>query len=300
MKLVIVGSIALDDVKTPSGEVHNSLGGSAIYASIASSKLIKTGIVGVVGEDFTSQHFRILDEEGIDISGLEKAEGLTFKWKGEYTDFNKAQTIDTQLNVFGDFDPKIPKSYQECPYLFLGNIHPILQLKVLSEMKKTKCVACDTMNFWIEKTPELLKEVIKQVNILFINEDEIKQLTGETNIYRASEKVLKSGPELLVIKRGEHGAVAISQDRMFYTPVYPIQEVIDPTGAGDSFAGGFLSILANSDSMDWPVIQKAMLRGTVTASFDIQSFSVDSLKNAEEKAINERINELLTNMKIEI
>lgn len=294
MSLVIVGSVALDDIKTPGGEVTDSLGGSAIYASIAAAKQVRTNIVGVVGHDFTDDYYQLLHEQGVNTEGLERADGLTFKWKGVYTDLNKAVTLDTQLNVFGDFDPKLPESYKGNQYLFLGNIHPALQLKVLSEMKDVKCVACDTMNFWIEKTPDLLNDVIKKVDILFINEDEIKMLTDESNIYEASEQVLKMGPTLIVVKRGEYGAVAISSDRMFYTPVYPVRQVLDPTGAGDSFAGGFLSVIVKNNDLSWSTIQKAMLTGTITASFNIQSFSCEALRSATQEEIEQRINQLIS------
>lgn len=292
MDLVIIGSIAFDNVKTPKGEVSNSLGGSAIYAAIAASKFSPSGIVGVVGDDFNKSIINDLNKEGIDTEGIEFASGKTFHWSGVYSNLNKAETLDTQLNVFADFDPKIPEAYLNCKYLFLGNIHPALQLKVMDQMKHCELIACDTMNYWIDTTPELLKKVVRKANIIFINEDEIKSLTHCENIYDAGDSVLAMGPQLVLIKRGEYGAIAMAKEFLFYIPVFPVRNVVDPTGAGDSFAGGFMGTLVKNQTLNESVIKEALVNGTITASFNIQDFSFNHLKNAHRSEIESRINQL--------
>ena len=280
MGLVIVGSIALDSVKTPFGEVTDALGGSANYAAMASKNFCDTMIVGVVGEDYPPEYNELLKHNGVNVEGLEIKPGRTFRWKGVYNDFNRAKTLDTQLNVFANFNPVLPDSYKYCQYLFLGNIHPSLQLSVLNQMPNVKISACDTMNFWIERTKDELLEVIKRVTILFINEDEIRMLSGEENIFKAADMIAEMGPELIIVKRGEHGALAVHKDYYFFTPIYPVKDVIDPTGAGDSFAGGFMGYIAGKNSFEENVVKKAMVHGTVMASFDVEAFSIDRLKDA--------------------
>ena len=280
MGLVIVGSIALDSVKTPFGEVTDALGGSANYAAMASKNFCDTMIVGVVGEDYPPEYNELLKHNGVNVEGLEIKPGRTFRWKGVYNDFNRAKTLDTQLNVFANFNPVLPDSYKYCQYLFLGNIHPSLQLSVLNQMPNVKISACDTMNFWIERTKDELLEVIKRVTILFINEDEIRMLSGEENIFKAADMIAEMGHELIIVKRGEHGALAVHKDYYFFTPIYPVKDVIDPTGAGDSFAGGFMGYIAGKNSFEENVVKKAMVHGTVMASFDVEAFSIDRLKDA--------------------
>jgi len=294
--LLIIGSIAFDDVKTPSGEVKDSLGGSAVYAAIAASKFTASGIVGVVGDDFKQDTLSLLQDNQIDTRGVEFAKGETFHWSGVYNDLNKAETLDTRLNVFADFDPKIPVSYEEARYLFLGNIHPALQLKVLEQLKNAEIIACDTMNYWINTTPDLLDQVVRKVNIIFINEDEIKSLTGLQNVFDAGEKVLSMGPELVLIKRGEYGAVAMGRDFMFFAPVYPVRNVVDPTGAGDSFAGGFMGTIVKAGCINEKVIKEAVINGTITASFNIQDFSFKLLLTASQEEIEERKQKLIKYM----
>jgi sugar/nucleoside kinase (ribokinase family) len=298
MKLVIVGSVAIDDVTTPSGRREDSMGGSAVYASIAASKFSEVGIVGVVGDDYPKKTTDLLSKAKIDLKGLEKVKGKTFRWRGVYNDLNKAETKDTQLNVFASFSPKLPKEYLNPKTLFLGNIHPQLQLDVIKKAGKPKIIALDTMNFWISGTPDLLKKAIKKVNILFVNEDEIKQLTGKNNIFDAGDKVLAMGPEYVIIKRGEYGAVAYSKEMTFFMPIFPVRSVFDPTGAGDSFAGGFLGYITKAPKLTPAVIKKAMLHGTVTASFNIESFSFDKLLKTTNKEIEERVSFLCYSMKI--
>ena len=292
MKLVIVGSVAIDDVETPSGRREESIGGSALHASVAASKFTEVGVVGVVGDDFPESVCDKLKGIKIDLKGLERVSGKTFRWKGIYTDLNRAETIDTQLNVFADFSPKLPEKYKSMEILFLGNIHPQLQLDVINQANSPKFVACDTMNYWIQSTPELLKEVIKKVHILFINEEEIKSLTGKHNIFDAADEVLALGTEYVVIKRGEYGAVAYNNSMMFFAPVYPVRTVFDPTGAGDSFAGGFLGYLAKVGNHSHDSIKNAMLHGAVVASYNIASFSFDNMMKTSLSEIDIRVNYL--------
>jgi sugar/nucleoside kinase (ribokinase family) len=289
MKLIIVGSVAIDDVTTPSGRRENSFGGSATYASIAASKFTDCGIVGVVGDDYPDDVCRQLANSGVDLKGLEKVSGKTFRWAGRYTDLNRAETLDTQLNVFAEFSPKLPSEYINPDVLFLGNIHPQLQLDVINKVGNAKMIALDTMNFWITGTPDLLKKVVQKIQILFINEDEIRQFTGKQNIYDAADEVLSLGVKYVIIKRGEYGSIVYSKSLLFFTPVYPVRNVFDPTGAGDSFAGGFLGFMCEQGKCDDDTVKKAMLYGTITASINIESFSFDSLLSAKKSDINERV-----------
>ncbi|MCL2063775.1 MAG: PfkB family carbohydrate kinase [Candidatus Cloacimonetes bacterium] len=296
MRLVIVGSVAIDDIETPSGRRENSMGGSAIYASIAAAKFTQVGIVGVIGEDYPEETCFLLENYGIDLKGLEKVKGKTFRWKGKYNDLNRAETLDTQLNVFADFVPKLPKIYKTTKYLFLGNIHPQLQMDVIKEAPNAEIISCDTMNYWIQSTPELLKEVIQKVNILFINEDEIKLLTGKNNVFDAADDVLEWGPDYVIVKRGEYGAFAYSKSFLFFVPIYVIRNVFDPTGAGDSFAGGFMGYISKMGKFNPDTIKQAMLYGTITASFNIESFSFDKLEEATLREIEERVEKLKMTM----
>lgn len=297
MSLVIVGSIAFDGVKTPYGEVDKVLGGSAIYASMASKHFCKTHIVGVVGEDFSKNYVSMLQENDICCKGIKFVPGKTFYWKGVYNDMNRAETLDTQLNVFADFNPKIPSDYKKCEYLFLGNIDPELQLRVLNQMENTKRTACDTMNFWIEGKREKLLEVIREIDILFINDDEVKMLTGKKNIFIAAEAAMELGPQLIVIKRGEYGSMAVAEDFIFFVPIYPVKNVIDPTGAGDSFAGGFMGYLAAQKKYNKTAIKNAMIYGTVMASFNIESFSLNKLREIDLKDIEARKESVIKSIK---
>ncbi len=285
MSLLIVGSIALDNVETPHGKVSHSLGGSAIFTSMASKNYCKSSVVGIVGEDFPKEHFELLAENEINTKDLKVISGKTFHWSGKYNDLNKAETLDTQLNVFADFDPQLCEDNKKCDYLFLGNIDPILQLKVLKQMDNAKITACDTMNFWISGAKASLIEVINNVDILFINEDELRMLTNVHNIFEAAQKTKKMGPKLIVVKRGEYGSFAFSDDFIFFAPVYPVRKVIDPTGAGDSFAGGFMGYLASVGNFEETTIKNAIIYGTVTASFNVESFSIDRLKEISMKDI---------------
>ena len=292
MSLLIVGSIALDTVITPFGKREDILGGSTVYTAMASKNFCQTNIVGVVGEDFPKEHIELLKANDIDTEGLEVVPGKTFRWKGVYNDLNRAETLDTQLNVFAEFNPMIPENYKKCDYVFLGNIDPMLQLRVLNQMQNPKVTACDTMNFWISGNKEALLKVIKKVDILFINEDEIKMLTDESNIYQAAEIALSFGLKIVVIKCGEHGSVCIGENFIFFAPVYPVKKAIDPTGAGDSFAGGFMGYLTRKDNFDKDTIRNAMIYGTIMASFCVESFSLERVKELTIEMIESRKNEI--------
>jgi len=278
MSLLIVGSIALDNVETPHEKVVHSLGGSAIFTSMASKNFCKSNIVGIVGEDFPKEHFALLAENDIDTKDLKMISGKTFHWSGKYNDLNKAETLDTQLNVFADFDPQLCEDNKNCDYVFLGNIDPVLQLRVLKQIDNAQITACDTMNFWITGAKADLLKVINNVDILFINEDELRMLTNIHNIFEAAQKAKEMGPKLIVVKRGEYGSFAYSDEFIFFAPVYPVIKVVDPTGAGDSFAGGFMGYLASMGNFKETTIKNAMIFGTVTASFNVESFSIDKLK----------------------
>ncbi len=292
MSLLIVGSIALDTVFTPFGKREDILGGSTVYTSMASKNFCQTNIVGVVGDDFPQEHIDLLKSNDIDTEGMEIVPGKTFRWKGIYNDLNRAETLDTQLNVFAKFNPRIPENYKKCDYVFLGNIDPVLQLSVLNQMQNPKVTACDTMNFWISGNKEALLKVIKKVDILFINEDEIKMLIDESNIYQAAEIALSFGPKIVVIKCGEHGSVCIGENFIFFAPVYPVKKAEDPTGAGDSFAGGFMGYLTRKDNFDKDTIRNAMIYGTIMASFCVESFSLDKVKEVTSEMIENRKEEI--------
>jgi len=292
VSLLIVGSIALDTVITPFGKREDILGGSTVYTAMASKNFCQTNIVGVVGEDFPKEHIELLKANDIDTEGLEVVPGKTFRWKGVYNDLNRAETLDTQLNVFAEFNPMIPENYKKCDYVFLGNIDPMLQLRVLDQMRDPKITACDTMNFWISGNKDALLKVIKKVDILFINEDEIKMLTDESNIYQAAEITLSFGLKIVVIKCGEHGSVCIGENFIFFAPVYPVKKAIDPTGAGDSFAGGFMGYLTRKDNFDKDTIRNAMIYGTIMASFCVESFSLERVKELTIEMIEIRKEEI--------
>lgn len=292
MSLVIVGSIALDSISTPAGSVEEALGGSAIYASLAARHFCKTHIVGVVGNDFPVQTIQMLSSKGINTEGIEIKVGKTFRWKGEYQQWNQALTHDTQLNVFADFDPQLPSECRSCDYLLLGNIHPELQLSVLSQIGSHKLSSCDTMNYWIERTYIQLLEVIRRVDIVFINEEELRSLTTVSNVYQAAKKVLDMGPRLVVVKRGEYGSVAIGKNFLFFAPVYPVQQIVDPTGAGDSFAGGFMGYLTHAGKFDDQTIREATIYGTVMASYNVSSFSTQVLESVHKSEIEKRKSEI--------
>lgn len=280
MNLVVVGSVGLDDVETPSGKVEGALGGSAIYFSLTAALLTKVGFVGVVGSDFPEHGISTLADAGVDLRGLERADGLTFRWSGKYhDDLNHRDTLRTDLNCFEHFNPTLPADYASTDYLFLGNIHPSLQMEVLNQCARPKFVAMDTMNFWIEGAPKELAAVLARVDAITINDEEARDLTGTTNIVKAAKEISKMGPELVVIKRGEYGALIAKGDDFFFAPAFPLEDVVDPTGAGDSFAGGFMGYIARQDSLSWPTLCQATIAGSTTASFSVEDFSVNALQD---------------------
>ena len=292
MSLLVVGSVAFDSVKTPFGEVDDVLGGSATYFATAASYFTDVAIVAVVGDDFPEEHLTFLKSRKIDTAGIERKEGKTFRWKGEYGyELNEAHTLDTQLNVFQSFRPKLPESYKKRRVVFLANIDPDLQREVLSQVKEPALVACDTMNFWIEGKRESLIETLKLVDILLINDGEARELSKEPNLVKAAEKILSFGPKALVIKRGEYGALMFQKGKIFSAPAYPLESVFDPTGAGDSFAGGFMGYLSNTMNFDEANIRKAIIFGSVMASYNVESFSLDRIKSLDYSEIESRFRE---------
>lgn len=295
MSILVVGSVALDSVETPFGKIENALGGSATYFSVAASFFYNNiYLVGVVGTDFPKEHVDFLISQGIDLDGLEQIEdGKTFRWGGSYiNDLNAAETHFTDLNVFSNFQPKLPKSYQNSPYVFLANINPELQINVLRQMTTPKLVVCDTMNLWIDISQPMLLETLKEVDILILNDAEARQLTGEDNLTRAGKKILTFGPTRVIIKKGEHGAISLTESTFFAAPAYPLTNVVDPTGAGDSFAGGFMGSLATLNSFSEQSIRRSIINGTVIASFNVEDFSLDRQRTLTPQEIGERFHQL--------
>jgi sugar/nucleoside kinase (ribokinase family) len=289
MDLLVVGSVALDSVETPYGRVEKALGGSAVYFSVSASYFTKVGVVAVIGQDFSEDYVDFLKSRNIDLRGLKREPGLTFHWKGKYgSDLNEAETLDTQLNVFEPFRPLVPEEYQEASVIFLANIDPELQLNVLEQVKHPRLTICDTMNFWIEKKPEQLKETIKRVDILIINEGEARQLSQEYNLIKAYQKISSYGPKTLVIKQGSYGALLFTPSSIFSAPAYPLERVLDPTGAGDCFAGGFTGYLAKSQGSAGKELHKAVIYGSVMASFTVEDFSLGRLKTLTLDEVEQR------------
>ncbi|UCF06419.1 MAG: sugar kinase [bacterium] len=295
MSIVVVGSVAFDTIETPEGRVERAIGGSATYFSMAASYFVPVKLVAVAGEDFGDEHKSILRERGVDLDGLTIVEGgKTFFWEGRYgKDPNERLTVATELNVFEGFQPVLPQQYRDTDWIFLGNIDPVIQSQVLDQASGRPHVGCDTMNFWIERKSDELRDVLRRVDILFINDEEAKQLSGEFNLVQAGQALLEMGPEVIVIKKGEHGAFLITEEFRFVSPAYPLRDVVDPTGAGDSFAGGFMGYLAGTSRMDQPHLRRAMLYGTATASFTCERYSVERLQELTRDAIADRFDELV-------
>jgi sugar/nucleoside kinase (ribokinase family) len=293
MSLLVVGSIALDSVETPFGLVDNALGGSATYFSYAASYFTPVRLVGVVGEDFPDEHREMLKARGIDTSGLvvEKG-GATFRWRGKYEgDMNMAETLEVHLNVLGTFDPDLPPAFADTPFVFLANGSPSMQRKVLKQSNGRKLAVADTMNFWIETQRDELYALLKEVDGLVLNDGEARLLTDEVNLVRAGRKVLDLGPKFVIIKKGEHGAMFLGPDETFVMPAFPLADVVDPTGAGDSFAGGFMGYLASTGRTDPDALKRAMAYGTVVASFNVEDFSLRRMQRTERPEIDRRLGE---------
>ena len=289
MSILVVGSVALDSVETPFGKGEEILGGSGTFFSTSASFFTDVQLVAVVGEDFPPQHLEFLRQRAIDLSGVTTVPGRTFRWCGRYGfDLNEAQTLDTQLNVFASFKPQLPPSYRDADYVFLANIDPELQLEVLRQVVRPQLVACDTMNFWIEGKRAALLETLKYVDVLLINEGEARQLAEEVNLVRAAARIRSFGPKVLVIKQGEYGALMFSEGAVFSAPAYPLEAVFDPTGAGDTFAGGFLGYLASVRDLSTETLRRAIVFGSVMASFTVEAFSLDRLRSLEFAEVRER------------
>ncbi len=287
--ILVVGSVAFDSVKTPFGEAANVLGGSATYFSVSASYFSPVKMVSVIGKDFTEDHQTIFNRHNIDTAGLIQTTGETFRWKGRYGfELNEAETLDTQLNVLETFEPQIPENYKNCDYVFLGNIDPVLQVKVLDQIENPKLVACDTMNFWIDAKLDDLKKTLQRIDILVINDGEARMLAGEANLVQAANRILAMGPTRLIIKRGEYGVLMFNGDSIFGAPAYPLEEVFDPTGAGDTFAGGLMGHLARADDVEDSTLRQAIIFGSVMASFNVEAFSLGKLSALTKTDIDTR------------
>ncbi len=289
-KVLIVGSLALDTVQTPFGRVEDVVGGAGVYAATAASLLAPVCLVGVIGEDFPQPALDQLAQRGVELAGVQQIAGAqSFRWSGKYQyDMGDAETLDTQLNVFADFDPTLPLAWRDCGYVFLANIQPSLQLKVLSQMTTPVLTVCDTMNFWIQNARDELMEVLAQVDVAAMNDAEIRQLTGKPNLAQAAREVLAMGPRYIIIKKGEYGASLISAHNQFSLPCYPLPTVLDPTGAGDSFAGGFIGFLAWCGQIGEEQLRQAVAIGTITASACVEDFSIGALQRLTPDTLYER------------
>ena len=288
--VLVVGSVALDSVETPFGKADNVIGGSANFFSASASHLARVRVVGVVGNDYPMNRLEPLIRRGVDFAGVETADGPSFRWRGRYRhDLNVAETLETHLGVFSNFHPKIPDQFRDSPFVFLGNIDPRLQLDVLEQVSEPKLVACDTMNFWIEsRRPELLS-LLERVDAITLNDGEVRQLTEQFNLVKAAKWIMSRGPKLVIIKKGEHGAFMFTPTSVFFAPAYPLEEVFDPTGAGDSFAGGFMGYLAHTGDVSEENLRRAVIYGSAMGSFAVEKFSVDRLLEIEASDVDRRV-----------
>ena len=290
MSLLVVGSVAFDAIETPFGKADRILGGAATYFAVAASYFTPVSLVGIVGEDFTEKDAAIFKGRRIDTAGLERAQGKTFFWAGRYSEnMNERTTLATELNVFAEFKPLLPESYRKSEYIFLANIDPTLQRSVLHQVtRRPKVVALDTMNYWIERTPQELRETLRHTQILMINDEETRQLSNEHNLLRAARHIFKLGPKVLVIKRGEYGAMMVHSRHAFTVPAFPLEQVHDPTGAGDAFAGGFMGYLASAGRVNEAELRRAMVYGSVMGSFTVEKFGLERLRNLKRSEIHRR------------
>lgn len=292
MSILVVGSVALDTVKTPFGSVEDALGGAAVYFSAAASCFAPVNLVGVVGDDFDPSQLEFLRQKNVDLRGLETKLGKTFRWGGIYhDDMNTRDTTFTRLNVFESFQPKIPEAYRDSKYIFLANIAPKLQLDVLNQVNSPELVALDTMNYWIEGSLPDLQQVLRSVDVLLVNDSEAEQLSGESNLVKAARKIQAMGPRVIIIKKGEHGAMMFSDAAVFWAPAYPVEALVDPTGAGDTFAGGFMGYLAGSEGLSSESFRRALIYGSAMASFCVEKFSLQRVQEVSGDEIRSRFNE---------
>jgi sugar/nucleoside kinase (ribokinase family) len=290
MRLLTVGSVALDSVETPFGQAENVLGGSALHFSVAASLLHPVQVVGVIGDDYPVDRLADLASRGIDWSGVTTVHGPSFRWKGKYSyDLQQRETLETRLGVFAEFQPVLSAEAREAEYLFLGNISPRLQLDVLQQMRAPRLVACDTMNFWIESERDTLLELLRRVDVLMINDAEARELAGDWNVHRAGRWLLTRGPEHVVIKQGEHGALLIQDNRTFILPAYPLEEIFDPTGAGDAFAGGFMAYLAGAAASGTDQMRRAMVYGAAMGSYAVSGFGIDGFRDVTRERVERRV-----------
>jgi sugar/nucleoside kinase (ribokinase family) len=291
--ILVVGSLAYDDVQTPYDSRREVLGGAASYFSLAACLYAPVRLMGVVGDDFHATDLERLRAKGIDLAGVEHANGKSFRWLGRYDhDLATAETINTDLGVFGDWEPTVPPTFVDSEFVFLANILPEIQSRMLDQVRSPKAVALDTMNYWIERRRDALASVMARVDIVTLNEAEARQFCGTHSVLKAAREILALGPRAVVIKRSEYGALLLTPDRLFWTPAYPLEEVRDPTGAGDAFAGGLLGHLAQAGKLDDRTLCRAVLHGTVCASFAVEEFSVDGIERADQEAIERRVRDL--------
>jgi sugar/nucleoside kinase (ribokinase family) len=289
MSILVVGTVAFDSIETPFGSAERILGGSASYFALGASFFAPVRIVGVIGEDFPQEYLDLFSQRQIDLTGIKKASGDTFHWRGRYhEDINVRDTLELHLNVLSGFVPDLPEHYRDAEYLFLGNIDPLMQLEVLNQIRRMRLVVCDTMDHWIRESLDGLRQVLKRIEMLVINDSEARLLSGQSNIVRAAREILKMGPKVVLVKRGEYGVLQFSESSIFATPAYPLEEVFDPTGAGDSFAGGFLGQLARSGDLTQQGIRRAIVYGSVVASFTVEDFGVKRLVSIALQDIEER------------
>lgn len=289
MSVLVVGTVAFDSIETPFGSAERILGGSASYFALGASFFAPVRVVGVIGKDFPQDYLDVFTRRNIDLEGLERAPGDTFHWRGRYhEDINLRDTIELHLNVLAGFEPKLPESYRDAEYVFLGNIDPAMQVQVLEQIRRLKLVACDTMDHWIRESPQELRKVLQRIEILVVNDSEARLLSGCENIVKAARAILKMGPKMVLIKRGEYGVLQFSDSSMFATPAYPLEEVFDPTGAGDSFAGGFMGQLARSGDQSQGGLRRAIVYGSVVASFTVEDFGVKRLTDLSMAEVEER------------
>ena len=292
MSVLVVGSVALDSVETPFGKADNVIGGSGTFFSASASHLSPVQLVGVVGDDYPMDQLEPLRKRGVDMAGLEQMAGHSFRWRGRYRhDLNSAETLETHLGVFSHFSPKIPAQFRSAPFVFLANIDPRLQLDVLRQVERPTLVACDTMNFWIEsRRPDLLA-LLEHVDLITLNDSEARQLTEEANLVKAARWIMKRGPRHVIIKKGEHGAFMFTENSVFFAPAYPLEDVFDPTGAGDSFAGGFMGYLARTGRIDDDSLRRAVVYGSAMGSFAVERFSIQRLLEIDTSDIRKRLTE---------
>ncbi len=289
MSVLVVGTVAFDSIETPFGSAERILGGSASYFALGASFFAPVRVVGVVGQDFPAEHLDLFRQKGIDLEGLKHEKGDTFHWRGRYhEDVNVRDTLELHLNVLSSFVPQLPARYRDAEYVFLGNIDPVMQMEVLNQIRKMKLVACDTMDHWIRESPQDLKKVLRRIEMLVINDSEARLLSGYQNIVRAARAILKMGPKVVLIKRGEYGVLQFSDSSIFAVPAYPLEEVFDPTGAGDSFAGGLFGQMARSRDATQRGLRRAIVYGSVVASFTVEDFGVKKLTAASLADIEER------------